>query len=80
MLIAMANHFVEKNEKVPILNSKQINCYIEAEYIQFQNRLSKMISDQVAEAKGTVFCQLISDAVILVKKTSTRLLGYSLPA
>ena len=75
MLIAMANNFVEKNEKVPILNSKQINCYIEAEYMQFQNRLSKMISDQVVEAKRNAFCQLIIDAVTLVNKNKYQALG-----
>ena len=68
MLIAMKNHYVENNAKVPILDSKQIKHYIEAEYMLFQNRLSKMISNQVAEAKGNAFCQLISDAVTLVNK------------
>ena len=79
MMIVMANNFVEKNSKVPILNSKQIKHYIEAEYMQFQNRLSKMISDQVVEAKRNAFCQLIIDAVTLVNKKRTKILGYSLP-
>ena len=71
----MANNFVEKNSKVPILNSKQIKHYIEAEYMQFQNRLSKMISDQVVEAKRNAFCQLIIDAVTLVNKNKDQNFG-----
>ena len=75
MLVAMENNFVENNVKVPIINSKQIKHYIEAENMIFQNRLSKMISDQVAEAKGNRFCQLISDAVTLVNKNKYQAFG-----
>ena len=64
----MENNFVEKNEKLSILNSKQIKHYIEAEYMRFKNRLSNMIPDQVAEAKGNACCQMISDAATLVNK------------
>ena len=78
MLIAMKNHYVENNAKVPILDSKQIKHYIEAEYMLFQNRLSKMISNQVAEAKGNAFCQLISDAVTIVDRNKYQAFGLQL--
>ena len=55
MLIAMVNHTLAKNSKVSILNRKQLKHYIDAEYLRFQIRLSKMISDRAAEAKGNAF-------------------------
>ena len=74
----MANHFVEKNAKVPILNINQVKHFIEAEYMPFQNRLSKMISDKVAEAKWNSFCQLISDAVTIVDRNKYQAFGLQL--
>ena len=61
--------------KVPILNSRQLMLYIDAEWDLFEINLRSQLKPLVEQSKGNPFAMLIHDAVTLANKSKYYSIG-----